>query len=33
VVRIESPRPLSEGGPEVQHRRLRAAELLAEVGA
>ena len=33
VVRIESPRPLAEGGAEVQHRVLQAAELLAEAGA
>lgn len=33
VVRIESPRPLGEGGAEVQHRRLQMAELLTEAGA
>lgn len=33
VLRIESPRPLGEGGPEVQQRRLQMAELLVEAGA
>ncbi len=33
VVRIESPRPLGAGGPEVQERRLQMAELLTEAGA
>jgi hypothetical protein len=33
VVRLESPRPLAEGGAPVQDRRLRAAELVAEAGA
>lgn len=30
VLRIESPRALAEGGPEVQQRRLRVAEVRAE---